>query len=55
MDDDGYAIRWLKAWIPSNSRSCLYGITLNRRIRSVDKVVSITPVALQPAAGQQVL
>ena len=27
-DDDGYVVQWLKAWIPSNSLSCLYGITL---------------------------
>ncbi len=26
-DDDGYIIQWAKAWIPSNSLSCLYGIT----------------------------
>ena len=25
-DDDGYVIQWAKAWIPSNSLSCLYGI-----------------------------
>ncbi len=22
-DDDGYVVQWLKAWIPSNSLSCL--------------------------------
>ena len=25
-DDDGYVVQWAKAWIPSNSLSCLYGI-----------------------------
>jgi hypothetical protein len=28
-DDDGYVIQWWKAWIPSNTLSCLYGITLD--------------------------
>ncbi|SLN27570.1 B12-binding domain-containing radical SAM protein [Oceanibacterium hippocampi] len=28
-DDDGYVIQWRRAWIPSNSLSCLYGITLD--------------------------
>jgi radical SAM superfamily enzyme YgiQ (UPF0313 family) len=27
-DDDGYVIQWAKAWIPSNSLACLYGILL---------------------------
>ncbi|MCB9946757.1 MAG: radical SAM protein [Rhodospirillaceae bacterium] len=27
-DDDGYVIQWQKAWIPSNSLACLYGIAL---------------------------
>jgi hypothetical protein len=26
-DEDGYVIQWAKAWIPSNSLACLYGIT----------------------------
>ncbi len=26
-DADGYVIQWAKAWIPSNSLACLYGIT----------------------------
>ena len=26
-DDDGYVIQWWKAWIPSNSLACLYGLT----------------------------
>jgi radical SAM superfamily enzyme YgiQ (UPF0313 family) len=25
-DDDGYVIQWLRAWIPSNSLACLYGL-----------------------------
>ncbi len=25
-DDDGYVIQWIRAWIPSNSLACLYGI-----------------------------
>ena len=25
-DKDGYVIQWWKAWIPSNSMACLYGI-----------------------------
>jgi len=28
-DDDGYVIQWAKAWIPSNSLACLYGILLH--------------------------
>ncbi len=28
-DDDGYVIQWLKAWVPSNTLSSLYGITLD--------------------------
>ena len=27
-DDDGYVIQWRKAWVPSNTLSSLYGITL---------------------------
>ncbi len=26
-DNDGYPIQWWKAWIPSNSLACLYGLT----------------------------
>ncbi len=26
-DDDGYLIQWRRAWVPSNTLSCLYGIT----------------------------
>ena len=25
-DDNGYVIQWVKAWIPSDSLACLYGI-----------------------------
>jgi len=25
-DDDGYVIQWMKAWVPSNSLACLYGL-----------------------------
>ncbi len=28
-DDDGYVIQWAKAWIPSNTLSALYGLTLD--------------------------
>ncbi len=28
-DDDGYVIQWLKAWVPSNTLSSIYGITLD--------------------------
>ena len=28
-DDDGYVIQWAKAWVPSNSLACLYGILLD--------------------------
>ena len=28
-DDDGYVIQWWKAWIPSNSLACLYGLSLD--------------------------
>ncbi|MFQ5881154.1 MAG: B12-binding domain-containing radical SAM protein [Candidatus Methylomirabilales bacterium] len=34
-DDDGYVIQWWKAWIPSNSLSCLYGLTLDLAERRV--------------------
>lgn len=26
-DDDGYLIQWRRAWVPSNTLSCLDGIT----------------------------
>ena len=25
-DDEGYIIQWVKAWIPSNSLACLFGL-----------------------------
>ena len=28
-DDDGYVIQWHRAWIPSNSLACLYGLMLD--------------------------
>lgn len=28
-DDDGYVIQWLKAWIPSNTLSSIYGISMD--------------------------
>jgi hypothetical protein len=34
-DDDGYVIQWWRGWIPSNSLSCLYGLALDSRARSV--------------------
>ncbi len=34
-DDDGYVIQWWKAWIPSNSLACLYGLTLDVAERRV--------------------
>ena len=39
-DDDGHVVQWLRAWVPSNFRSCRYGITREPRIRwlkTVDK------------------
>ncbi len=45
-DDDGYVIQWHRAWIPSNSLACLYGLTLNaieRRVLGED--VDIIPNA----------
>ena len=34
-DKDGYVIQWWKAWIPSNSMACLYGIALDCAARQV--------------------
>ena len=34
-DDDGYVIQWYRAWIPSNSLACLYGLTLDAIKRRV--------------------
>jgi len=28
-DQDGYVLQWWKAWIPSNSMACLYGLSLD--------------------------
>jgi hypothetical protein len=28
-DDDGYVIQWVKAWVPSNSLACLYGLSID--------------------------
>ena len=45
-DDDGYVIQWAKAWIPSNSLACLYGIgqvMAERRILGDDTELVINP------------
>ncbi len=34
-DDDGYVIQWGKAWIPTNSLACLYGLARDAAKRSV--------------------
>jgi len=34
-DKDGYVIQWWKAWIPSNSMACLYGIAQDCAARKV--------------------
>jgi radical SAM superfamily enzyme YgiQ (UPF0313 family) len=34
-DDNGYVIRWWKAWIPSNSLACLHGLTLDAAQRNI--------------------
>ncbi len=34
-DDDGYVIQWVKAWIPSNSLACLYGIARDLAARDL--------------------
>src|SRR4051812_32263020 len=34
-DKDGYVIQWWKAWIPSNSMACLYGIALDCAQRKI--------------------
>ena len=28
-DDEGYVIQWQRAWSPSNSLACLYGLALD--------------------------
>jgi radical SAM superfamily enzyme YgiQ (UPF0313 family) len=43
-DDDGYVIQWLKAAVPSNTLSCLYGLTddcARRRVLGDDVDISI--------------
>ncbi len=38
-DDDGYVIQWRRAWIPSNSLACLYGLAkdaADRRVLGAD-------------------
>ena len=45
-DQDGYVIQWAKAWVPSNSLACLYGITQDlaqRRILGDDVEIVIDP------------
>ncbi len=45
-DDDGYVIQWWKAWIPSNSLACLYGITremAGRRVLGDEVDIEINP------------
>src|SRR5215831_3535807 len=34
-DDQGYVIQWWRGFIPSNSLSCLYGLSLDARDRRV--------------------
>lgn len=34
-DDQGYVIRWWKAWIPSNSLAVLHGLTLDAASRNI--------------------
>ena len=34
-DDDGYVIQWRKAWTPSNSLACLFGLTRDLMERKV--------------------
>jgi len=43
-DDDGYVIQWMKAWVPSNSLACLYGLArhaADNRVFGEDVEVSI--------------
>jgi radical SAM superfamily enzyme YgiQ (UPF0313 family) len=56
-DEDGYVIQWWKAWIPSNSLACLYGLTqdLAQRkalgedveivINAYDEINTVVPVS----------
>jgi len=44
-DDDGYVIQWMKAWIPSNSLACLYGLARDaarRRVLGDDVEIVVT-------------
>lgn len=55
-DDDGYVIQWVKAWIPSNSLTTLYGLTLEAcehkalgeqidiRVHAYDETNTVIPV-----------
>lgn len=43
-DDDGYTIQWRKAWVPSNSLACLYGLCVdldNRQALGADVEMTI--------------
>jgi radical SAM superfamily enzyme YgiQ (UPF0313 family) len=43
-DKDGYVIQWWKAWIPSNSMACLFGIAqdcANRKVLGDDVAIEI--------------
>ena len=45
-DEDGYVIQWAKAWIPSNSLACLYGIAQGlkeRRVLGEDVEIVVDP------------
>ena len=45
-DEDGYLIRWAKAWIPSNSLACLFGIAkelAERRVLGDEVDIVINP------------
>ena len=43
-DKDGYIIQWWKAWVPSNSMACLYGISrdcADRRVLGPDVAIEV--------------
>jgi len=45
-DEDGYVIQWVKAWIPSNSLACLYGIAqvmAEKHILGEDTEIVVNP------------
>ena len=51
-DKDGYVIQWWKAWIPSNSMACLYGIAQDCGVRKVlGDDVAIARDAVQAGHG----